>query len=93
MIIALLVVALVSHEFPCLGVTATEKDARPPLYIGGLFPIAENDRWFVPHVDVICQMAIDHVNAQSTLLPDFRLVLRMNDTRVSEETNSITEVN
>eukprot|EP00118_Oscarella_pearsei_P015756 m.144590 g.144590 ORF g.144590 m.144590 type:complete len:110 (+) comp38404_c0_seq7:2081-2410(+) len=69
----------------CLTTLAAGKTSQitaKRLFIGGLFPIEKNDQWFLPYADVICQMAVVHVNANPSLLPGFELVLRVNDTKV-----------
>eukprot|EP00118_Oscarella_pearsei_P015755 m.144646 g.144646 ORF g.144646 m.144646 type:complete len:874 (+) comp38404_c0_seq19:2136-4757(+) len=68
----------------CLTTLAAGKTSQitaKRLFIGGLFPIEKNDQWFLPYADVICQMAVVHVNANPSLLPGFELVLRVNDTK------------
>ena len=63
-------------------------DNKPILRIGALLPLTESKEspleaiWSVPRAGDVCQLAVDHVNNYTGLLPNYTLQLVTNDTKV-----------
>ena len=64
--------------------SSTDK-TRHPLYVGVLLPVASNPRGYAPQVLKALQLAVDHINAHSSILPDHELVIKFKDTKVGRD--------
>lgn len=58
------------------------------IYLGGFFPIQDlsGNNWETGYgISVACKLAVDLINNSTDILPNHRLVLLINNTKVREE--------
>ena len=72
----------VFFAFVQLGLFRQVGSRKNALYIAAFLPTSKGGPWEAIGSDVACEIAIDDVNSTPTLLKDYELRLRTNDTKV-----------
>ena len=65
-----------------LPLAQAQASVKVPLYIGSMAPLTGKRAWWGAGITAAMQMAFDHINNSSDILPSYELRLLANDTKV-----------